>query len=213
MPRKNLHLTWSAEYLLKGNPDGPLVILLHGFQQTGKNIYQQLETVLDSKYQVLVPTAPFPVPFKTALGYQMGFTWYFYNPATNSYFLDMDFPLNYIKSLVGELDLLKRNTIIIGYSQGGYLAPFLGTKLEKVSQVIGINCRFRDEALPLALPFRLDGIHGKADPLVDPIRAEQCHQAIMERGNRGTFRTLEHAGHEIGQRALKALAEQLENPQ
>jgi len=96
---------------------------------------------------------------------------------------------------------------IAGYSQGGYLAPFLAKNLSGVSQVIGINGRFRDEQLSGPLPFRLDGVNGEQDAFVDPVRARECHAAIVASGVQGSFIMVPDAGHGIGPGIREAVRE------
>ena len=197
MPGTSLQITWNAEYELRKAKSNKLVLLLHGFQQSGSLIYRLLEDAIDSSFNLLAPNAPFPIPQKTGSGYRVSYTWYFFDPETDTYFYDMSLAIEYIEALLKNLDLKDKDVTVIGYSQGGYLAPFVAERLSAVSQVIGVNCRFRDEALTGPLPFRLDAIHGAADVLVDPKRAQRCHEAILENGGEGVFRLIEGGGHGI----------------
>ncbi len=198
MPKKPLRLAWNANYELREvqNPK-ELVILLHGYQQSGELIYRLLEDCVGPDSVVLAPDAPFPIPQKVNKNYQIAFTWYFFDPETDTYLYDMSIALDYLHELLAELKLDNLPTRIIGYSQGGYLAPFLGERLPQTKQVIGVNCRFRSEALSCPLPFPLDAIHGEKDVLVDPQRASKCHQQLLSQGCRGEFHLLENSGHGI----------------
>jgi len=198
MPKRTLRLAWNANYELRDikNPE-ELVIILHGYQQRGELINRLLEGCVGPNVEVLSPDAPFPVPQKVNNNYQMAYTWYFFDPETDTYLYDMSIALDYLHELLTDLKLDHLPTRILGYSQGGYLAPFLGERLPQTKQVIGVNCRFRSEALNGPLPFKLDAIHGKKDVLVDPERAVKCHEELITQGCRGEFHLLEESGHGI----------------
>ena len=86
---------------------------------------------------------------------------------------------------------------IIGYSQGGYLAPFVGEKIPQTKHVIGVNCRFRFDKLPDKLNFKIDGIHGEQDENVDPLRAKESFGVLKDRGASGGFYIVEKEGHRL----------------
>ena len=61
-----------------------------------------------------------------------------------------DFLFNTLKNL----NLLNKELFIIGYSQGGYLAPFVGLKCPNTSAVIGINCNYKTEFFNQKINFK-----------------------------------------------------------
>ncbi|CAM2068910.1 Abhydrolase-2 domain-containing protein [Sulfidibacter corallicola] len=212
MPERNLDLTWRVSYELEGDDSGEILILLHGFGQRGAVIQTKLQPFLKNMEAMrIAPDAPFPIPEKTAGGFRLGFTWYFFDPKTGIYHVDMQQAVTQVSALVRAMDWWHRPKRVIGYSQGGYLAPFVGLALERVTQVIGINCRFRAESLTGKLPFRLDAVHGARDLMVDPKRAASCHGEILERGNEGEFHLVEGAGHGIGDDIGRAVERQILN--
>ena len=179
------------------------VILLHGFGQTGSEILAKLTETLAEDDFALAPDAPFPFPQREAGSLGEGFAWYFFDPVTNRYLNSMDAALEYLAAWYEQAVPRELPIAIAGYSQGGYLAPFLGLRLPRVERVTGINCRFRSEALPARLPFRLDAVHGSDDKLVDMERARACHGAIMAEGNAGCFQSVAGAGHGLNE-AIRA---------
>ena len=196
MPTTSIHFAWDASYQLTSvaNPQR-LLILLHGFQQTGSDIMRILRLELPPHTAVLAPDAPFPIPQKQAGGYRPAFSWYFFDPANEHYLHDMSLACRYLSALVTELGLTHLPTCIAGFSQGGYLAPHAGLQLPNTQQIIGINCRFRSEALMQKLPFLIDGINGEQDLIVDAKRARGCHEELISRGNQGVYRLIPGAGH------------------
>ena len=210
MPTKSIHLAWDASYQLKfPSHSRRLLILLHGFQQTGGDIMKMLESVLPPDTAILAPDAPFPIPQKHAGGYRAAYSWYFFDPANEHYLHDMSLACRYLSTLVSELGLRDLSTCILGFSQGGYLAPHVGLQLTNTKQIIGVNCRFRSEALTRKLPFLVDGVNGEQDLIVDPIRARKCHEALIAGGSEGIFRLAPQSGHGLSVEIRKMIAELL----
>ncbi len=211
MPTRNLRLAWPVSYELKG-PDTPnqLAILLHGYQQKGELIMAMLGDCFADDTLVIAPDGPFPTVAQTGAGRRfLGFTWYFFDSEANRYLTPMDQSLDILTELILSLDLGHLPTRVVGFSQGGYLAPFLAQRLPAATQVVGLNCRFRDEVLRGPLPFRLDALHGARDILVDPNRARDCHRAILADGGEGQFRELPQSGHRIDADLRLALKDML----
>ena len=95
---------------------------------------------------------------------------------------------------------------IIGYSQGGYLAPFVGLKLENTVQTIAINAEYKYNLLPQEkFNFSMHGINGVDDDVVDPINAQNSHQKLLNQGNSGQFFLLEDTAHPINDQIHRTL--------
>jgi len=207
MPGRAVRVTLDANYQLIGAGGERLIVLLHGFQQDGALIGKLLGPCFGKRDTLLAPDGLFPVPRRTESGFKPAFGWYFYDPVANRYHVTMDAAVEFLTNLIEGLDLGHLPKCIAGYSQGGYLAPFLAKNLSGVSQVIGINGRFRDEQLSGPLPFRLDGVNGEQDAFVDPVRARECHAAIVASGVQGSFIMVPDAGHGIGPGIREAVRE------
>lgn len=201
-----IDIKWPFNYQSRGDSSSErLLILLHGYQQSGKWMHRRFEE-LEFDGQVIAPNGLFPVPFKGKFGWQVTYSWYFYEPESNVYVIEMDRGIDYLlrglaPHLVGKTDVR-----IIGFSQGGYMAPFLARSIEQSVQAIGVCCRFRSEKLKEKLSFRLDAIHGEDDQLVDLPRAKSCFDEIIGRGNRGEFIKVKGLGHDVDTSALRAVS-------
>ncbi len=208
MPSTNINPTWNVDYFLREPKEAKeLIILLHGYQQMGETVLHFMESSFDERFVVISPNGPYPVPYKHRTGYRLGFAWYYFDPQTGIYSIDMSLAVEYVKALADTSPWAHLPKRIVGYSQGGYLAPFAALALENVKQVVGVNCRFRDEVLMDPLPFRLDAVHGAADAMVDPERAQKSHQAIIVRGSQGQFNLVPERGHQIDRHICAALAD------
>jgi predicted esterase len=85
----------------------------------------------------------------------------------------------------------------VGFSQGGYLAPFVALNLTNVIQVVGIGAGYLNEELDQTPTFRWDGIHGDQDTVVQCPNARESHAQLAEKGIAGEFRVLPGVGHEL----------------
>ncbi|OFZ55845.1 MAG: hypothetical protein A2428_07480 [Bdellovibrionales bacterium RIFOXYC1_FULL_54_43] len=210
-----------CDYALRAvaNPSS-LVLLLHGYLQSGPYLFKKLEPLIPASAIVLAPNAPFPVPVKlkgkpgeipkgTESGFRLGFSWYFYDPSKDDYYIDMESSVEYLKALVRALGYEELPKILVGYSQGGYVAPFAGQAFRRVTRVLGISCQFLDEEIRGAIPFRMDAIHGLSDDWVDAEVAERSHRALVNRGVEGEFILLRNSGHRITSEMADAISEQL----
>jgi len=206
MPRTRVDITRDLTYLTRPvSQPRRLAILLHGYQQTGATILKLLAACFDSDTTVIAPDGIWPVPFRRGDGYELGYAWYFFDPATAVYGVPMEPAVSVLQQLVASLEERDLPKLVVGYSQGGYLAHFLAKSLDRVTRVVGVNCRFRSEVLTDPLPFKLDAVMGLEDQAVDPDRARVCHQEIIARGNTGRFVAVPGATHLIDPPLKQAL--------
>ncbi len=182
-----------------------LFILLHGYMQSGKHIARQLEDALPSDAEVLAINGPFPIPRKSEEGLKLGYSWYFYNPKTDELVIDMKTSIEFIKGAIAALGFESLPKTLVGYSQGGYLAPFVARELSHVSRLIALNAEVLDDELEGQLGFRVDSIHGAKDEIVDPKKSRERHARLKARGVQGEFVELPESGHQITEEMMSAL--------
>lgn len=207
MPQCDINLAWPITYSEYGFYDSEEVfLLLHGWQQRGQVVLDKLRPYCPDHVRLVAPDAPFPAPHQGPEGLRLGYGWYLFDPATQIYHVPMTIAVNMMHAFMTTVCPSARKVRVLGYSQGGYLAPFVAEALTNIVQVIGINCRFRDEVLTRPLPFRLDAVHGEKDVLVNPTRSMQSHCQILKNGNRGVFHPVADAGHGINRDIGEAVA-------
>lgn len=179
----------------------PVYLLLHGYGQRAKRTYREWAPLFSKEDCLVIPNGPFPLPRKNTdpqtgeQYYQIPRAWYFYNNLKDEFLIDYSFPAELLAGLIQELGLLKNPLCLIGYSQGGYLAPFVGVKLKQTKHVVGVNCRFREDMLPDWLNFRLDAFHADQDTQVDYHRSQKSFHTLNARSLSGEFITWEGKDH------------------
>ncbi len=182
-----------------------LIILLHGYQQSALEFYHQLEDYLPENAHVLAINGIFPLPSKIKSSSSLRFAWYFFDSEHSKYLIEMDTPRKAIYDIYKKVcsDEAWNEISVIGYSQGGYLAPFAALEFEKIDKVIGINCQFKEEWLPLKYPFSLYGIHGELDLMVDPNKAINSFRKLVKDKNK--FFMVPGEGHRLTANILNCL--------
>ena len=201
--------THLAEYLIKEGRDNKLYLLLHGYAESGTHLFNNLVDLLPGDATILAPNGTQPIPKKNQDHWSLNFAWYFYDNVSGKYFIDYKIPALYIKNLLQALGLEETPVTLIGYSQGGYLAPFAALELQQVEKVVGLCCSYKHEMLPQKLPFPIYGLHGEDDLLVDPQNASNCHQQLILKGNEGQFQLIPNQGHRLTPQFLKHLKQYL----
>ena len=127
------------DYQSLGNPNSDRVILLlHGYAQNSQEIIDSFKSLIDeSDAHWLVPNGVFPIPKKRKDYISYRFAWYFYNTVKQEYYIDFDYPSHVLSGLLAKLNTKDKAVTIIGYSQGGYLAPFVAQRYPQAQKVIG----------------------------------------------------------------------------
>jgi predicted esterase len=205
-----LHIPSSllCEYIIReGSQKERIILLLHGYAQTGAHLYEALKPALTDKDLILVPNGPFPIPRKKGLGYEMGFSWYFFDPFTKSYYIRQDFAGEFLKSLFSQLKMEQLALTAIGFSQGGYLAPFLKDYLPKLDHVIGLGCEFIEAVQNLKglSEVKMDAIHGLRDEIIKIDEAKDCFEKVQPKSRGGSFYQIDDCAHEVNAAAIDVL--------
>jgi predicted esterase len=187
-----------------------IILLLHGLGQRGKRIYRQLLPFLPENALIIAPNAPFPIPREKEGKIDFGHSWYFYNKFEKTYFVTHELSSCWLKSLVELENLAALPVTIIGFSQGGYLAPHVAKYLKETRLVLGLCCEFRSHMIDHNLQVPLIGIHGESDDIVSPISAGLEIERLKEKGLQADFHTVPETGHEINKEMGQIIKFQLE---
>lgn len=176
-----------------------LVLLLHGLDERGLRIMRKLLKYLPETAQILAPNGPYPLPRPKADRMDYGYAWYFYDRFTQNYHVDQTLAVSLLKSLLAEKNPNNLPVTIIGFSQGGYLAPLLAYEDPNIKTVIGIGCEFRERFFKTKPSFKVIGLHGDQDKIISAEHSRQHAEVLMQKDIPVDWRLIPGAAHEINQ--------------
>ncbi|MFY7994576.1 MAG: alpha/beta hydrolase [Bacteriovoracaceae bacterium] len=182
-----------------------VILLLHGLGERGKRIYRKFVSSLPENAAILAPNGIYPLPSVRNGETRYTYAWYFYDRASQSYLINQDLPVAWLGEMIRSLDLDHLPLTIIGFSQGGYLAPFVGQSLPQTKHVIGIGCEFRTPLLKDHFDFKMTAIHGTEDKIILPEWAEKEVKELKARGVASEFHLVPGVGHEINSEIVKQI--------
>lgn len=194
-------------------PENPksVVLLLHGLDERGRRIYRKLLRYLPEDSYVVAPNAPFPLPRMKSDRMDFGYSWYFYDKFQQTYQVDQTLSLSLLHSLLKEINPGELPLTIIGFSQGGYLAPLLAYQEKTTRHIIGIGCEFRTRFFPHPPTFTLDAVHGEADAIIPPAMAKNEIELLKEKNITVHWHPVPGVKHEVSSemgQTIKKILEQ-----
>jgi len=193
----------------EGSAHGLLV--LHGFSDHARSTRKRL-LGLDPVpgFIVLAPNAVFPSPVRVGDEFKEAYSWYFRDPTSGKQMISPDFAAQALIQLVRDLGLESLTWTTLGFSQGGFFAPYLLRHGLKVGAMIAVGAAYRPEAYEGLPPVRVYGIHGEADREV-PLESAESSFRALERDGYGVsftrFPGLGHTLHAEGRERVRAILE------
>lgn len=186
-----------VEIIKKGDFKSRVFVLFHGFRQNASWIFKNLESVISEKDSVLAFNGPFIVPRRNQRKMTKAYAWYFYNSETNEYIISNETAINVCRQVIDNFAQECSELIFIGFSQGGYLAPYMGKIYSQTSKVIMLSARFRSEDIKEKLSFPIYQIHGTEDLIIPLQRSKECFEKMIQLGNTGKFYEIQGSEHTI----------------
>lgn len=177
-------------------PNNPqeVYLLLHGLGERGKRIFRKLLPYLPADALVIAPNGPFPLQRLKENRLSYGHSWYFYDKFEQKYFINQDLAKFWLRDLLKIENPHALPVTIIGFSQGGYLAPLAGLEIKETKLVIGLACEFRTTLIHHRPPFPLVALHGELDEVV---KIQSARDEIQKLNMGIPLHSLPHTGHEI----------------
>lgn len=205
---KRLHRTSEEKWLFTSfaemhgvtrRVDSPeeVILLLHGLGERGKRIFRKLLPYLPENALVIAPNGPFPIRRNKTDRMDFGHSWYFYDKTERKYFINQDLAKYWLRDLLKIENPESLPVTIIGFSQGGYLAPLAGKEISETRLIVGLACEFRTTLIAVKLPFPLVAVHGDKDEIVTLSSALQESTKLKEIGIEVDFNIIKDAAHEI----------------
>jgi predicted esterase len=193
----------------EGSEGKPLLILTHGFSDSGSSFYRRVAPALGDQFEVLAPNGLFPQPIKQEGVWKEAYAWFFADLEKKKIYIHPDVSARAIARIVGDLGLEERPKILLGFSQGGWFLPYLAKELRRVERMIMIGAGFRPadfEKYGLRLP--VSAIHGDADEVVSCARSGEEFKALGAFNAGGDFHVIPDMTHSLnddGRAKLKEL--------
>lgn len=174
-----------------------LILLLHGYDERGKRIFRKLAPYLPSHALILAPNGPYPLPRPKVDRLDFGYAWYFYDKFKERHPHGPDLPAQWLADLIGLHNPSRLPVTIIGFSQGGFLAPTVAFKVPETKLVVGVGCAFVSGFFPERPKFDLINLHGQSDEVVPLSRIEGEAKKLADKNIIFERRIVEDTAHEI----------------
>lgn len=186
-----------------------VILLLHGLGERGKRIFRKLLPYLSKDALIIAPNGPFPIQRNKQKTVEFGHSWYFYDKIEKKYFINQDLAKFWLRDLLKIENPNSLPVTIIGFSQGGYLAPLAGKEIVETKLIIGLACEFRTTLIQEKLPFEMVAVHGEDDEIIPPSMAKNEIALLKDIGIDVDFHSVK-GGHEITSEMGKVVQEILE---
>ena len=188
MEKRLYEFPLSLQYHLSPAQGDGLVIALHGFQDNAASMLKRLGWLEQPlPFQLLAVNGPFPVPVWNKDGLKEAYSWYFRDRDRGVELVTPETMAPRLGQLIKDLGLQKTRKVIFGFSQGGYLAPYLTEQTENVTGIVGTGCGYNLEAYVRIKRLPVLAIHGAKDERVDLQRSRSEHEEILKEGFSGEF--------------------------
>jgi predicted esterase len=182
-----------------------VILLLHGLNERGRRIFRKLVKYLPEDAHILAPDGPYMIPLQRPEQLNPGHAWYFYNRSTDKYEVDQTLSLTLLNQLLDTKNPHSLPVTVIGFSQGGYLAPLLGMKNKMVKTVIGLGCEFRPRWFKEPLNFSLHGLHGEEDRIITPQSSREVVETLRKNSFEISWELVPETAHEISSQMGEAI--------
>lgn len=197
-PTRNFQFTLPLRYHLSPNSKTGLVICLHGYQDHALSMLRRIGWWdKDLPFQVLAINGPFPVPSWTGDGFKEAYSWYFRDSRADIMLVHPTTTAQALRALIDDLGFKDTPKVIFGFSQGGYMAPYLTSQLINVRGIIGLGCGYFREAYEQCPPVLVHAVHGDADERISMSGARADFEKIRQFGHTGAFHEVAGLTHKV----------------
>jgi predicted esterase len=191
----------------EGDGDGSLVVALHGMGMSAASFAKDVLPCLPERASALIPQAPLPFEMRSPKGIRQGNGWYVYTGDTDDFLASMRHAeawlLRQIEFAVADHGFDAKRVSLIGFSQGGYLAGYVGVRhATRFRRLVVAAARIKHEVLEAearraaARDFRVLAVHGETDESVAAAAAKASCEVLAAWGVPTEFRTYP-AGHAV----------------
>ncbi len=189
--------------------DGSLLVALHGQGMSPKRFARQVLPALPPGWSALIPQGPLPFEIRRPGSFKQGNAWYVYLGDDEGFVRSMQrteaWLLDVIDRTVADAGLDPDRVSLLGFSQGGYLAAYVGVRhASRFRRLVVAGGRIKHEVLEDAAraaaadhpDFRVLDVHGADDPSVALEAVAASVEAIRSCGLTVDLRTYS-TGHAV----------------
>jgi len=189
--------------------DKPLLLMIHGFQDSGPSFLRRTLPDLDPRFEILAPNGPFPLPLRVDNEWKEAYGWYFGDLSKKKIYVHPSVAAGAVAALVRSLGLEDRPKTLVGFSQGGYFLPHLARELREVRRFIAIGAGFHPEFFAeYGLTQKVHAIHGGADDVI-PLQEARSDFDRLAPANQGGFQEIPGMTHVFNAEGRAAFAKLL----
>lgn len=191
-------------------PNRPLVILLHGYADSGPSFLRRVHAALPGDFEVLAPNGLFPLPQQVGREWKEAYAWYFVDADIPRVLIPQSLAAHGLAQLVEKLNLKDRRKILCGFSQGGFFLPYAASQLKNVEALIGIGSGYRSKDYErLGVKQPVWGLHGEADEVVPLATGKEHFQTLKQGRQFFSVPGMRHAINEAGLEILKKIFDEV----
>ena len=195
---KKYSIPLPLRYVMGQSKAERLVVVLHGYQDNAHSMLKRLGWLEDpTPFQWLALNAPFPVPIWNADGFKEAYSWYFRDLTRGLSLVEPSLTGEIVARLIKELGYASRPLVFFGFSQGGYLAPYVAKHLPNVHGIVGLGCGYNEDAYLGLKTKHVYGLHGTKDERIDLDKARREHSAVIDLGFKGSFLEIPNFTHKL----------------
>lgn len=193
------HLPFSFHHKVQEGDD-KLVLFLHGYMDSGMSFFRRALRGNEIAASVLAPNGPFPLPVQTEDSFKEAYAWYFWEYSKNRVVIPPRVSVGLIKDLVAQLGYAKKPKVLVGFSQGGFMLPYLLPELEEVKGLVAVGAAFRQEDYPTSTHVPLVAIHGSEDKIIGLDYSQKSFNELLSTGKiGGDFHVVPGLGHTVNE--------------
>ena len=198
-PLRRYDFPMPIRYYLTEKKGPGLVICLHGYQDHALSMIRRLGwwEREDLPFQICAINGPFPVPIWQADGFKEAYSWYFRDTSRDLDFVSPDTTASRLKLLVDDLGLSDVPKILVGFSMGGFLAPYLASELLNVRGIIGIGCGYNADTYAKLSPLSVHAVHGDKDERIDIEGSKSDFTKVIAAGHTGGYHAVPGLTHRV----------------
>ena len=186
-------------YLIEEKSSSPRgLLVLHGFTDRAQGVRKRLlGTEAVPEFNVLTPNGLFPSPIRKENEFREAYAWYFRDPLSGNQMISPEFAADSLIKLISQLGLTPLRWTILGFSQGGFFAPFLVRAGLNAKRIISVGAAYRPEAYQDLAPVEVHALHGEKDTIVPFETAKSSFKLIQEMGYGKQFYSLPDVAHTV----------------